>query len=58
MVELLAEFFGVIGLDITAPATMSELIPYVLNVFIGVYIIKFILEMFRYWSTKVIGGRF
>lgn len=48
MAEIVATFFNVIGVDMVAPATMSELIPYLLTVFIGLVLV---IEVF-----KVIGG--
>lgn len=48
MAEIVAEFFQVIGVAEIAPATMAELIPYVLTVFIGLVLV---LAVFR-----VIGG--
>lgn len=36
MAEIIAEFFGIIGMDMTPPETLAELIPYVLTVLIGV----------------------
>lgn len=36
MAEVVAEFFGVIGVDAVPPETLAELIPYLLTVLIGV----------------------
>lgn len=48
MAEIVAEFFGVIGVDIVAPATLSEFLPWFLTVFIGILLV---VTVFR-----VIGG--
>lgn len=40
MVEIVAEFFGVIGVDAVPPETLAELIPYLLTVFIGVVLVS------------------
>lgn len=48
MALIVAEFFGIIGVDIVPPQTMAELIPYLLTVFIGLVLV---LSVF-----KVIGG--
>lgn len=48
MAVLVAEFFGIIGVDMTPPQTMAELIPYMLTVFVGLVLV---LSVF-----KVIGG--
>lgn len=36
MAVIVAEFFGVSGLDILPPQTFAELIPYLLQVFVAV----------------------
>lgn len=46
MVQLVAEFFGIIGVDMTAPATFSELIPYLLTVFIGLLLVVTVFRIF------------
>lgn len=40
MAEIIAEFFGVIGVDAVPPETLAELIPYLLTVFIGVALVS------------------
>ena len=40
MAELIAEFFGIIGVDATPPATLAELIPYLLTVAVGVALVS------------------
>ena len=47
MVEAIAQFFGIIGLDITPPATMGELIPYLLTVAVGIGLLLAIFRLFR-----------
>lgn len=39
MAPVVAEFFSVIGVDMVPPSNMSELIPYLLVVFIGVVLV-------------------
>ena len=46
MVALVAEFFGVIGADLVPPATFSELIPYLLTVFIGLILVVTVFRIF------------
>ena len=48
MVQIVAEFFGIIGVDMVPPSTFSELIPYLLTVFVGMILV---LSVF-----KIIGG--
>ena len=40
MALVIAEFFEVIGVDVTPPATMAELIPYLLTVLLGVFLVS------------------
>lgn len=40
MALIVAEFFGVIGVDQVPPQTMAELIPYLLTVVIGVALVS------------------
>jgi hypothetical protein len=47
MVETLAQFFGIIGLDTTPPETMAELIPYLLTIGVGVGLVLAIFKLFR-----------
>ena len=47
MIQQLAEFFGIIGLDLTPPETFSELIPYLLQVFLAFALVSAIFGMFR-----------
>lgn len=57
MTDILAELFGIVGLDMTPPATMSELIPYFLTVLVGFAIISGMFRFFRSLSSSIIGGR-
>ena len=40
MALVIAEFFEVIGVDTAAPTTMAELIPYLLTVLLGVFLVS------------------
>lgn len=40
MAELVAQFFSIVGLDMTAPQTLAELIPYLLTVVVGVALVS------------------
>lgn len=40
MAAVVAEFFGIIGVDVTPPTNMAELIPYLLTVFVGVFLVS------------------
>ena len=39
MAEIIAEFFGIIGVDMVPPTNLAELIPYLLTVFVGVALV-------------------
>ena len=39
MALIVAEFFGIIGADVTPPTNMAELIPYLLTVVVGVCLV-------------------
>lgn len=40
MVELVAQFFFIIGVDMVPPETLAELIPYLLQVVVGVALVS------------------
>ena len=40
MATLVAEFFGIIGVDMIPPSNLAELIPYLLTVVVGVALIS------------------
>ncbi len=44
MAEIVAEFFNIIGVDAVPPQTLAELIPYLLTVFVGVFLVS---QVFR-----------
>lgn len=48
MVALVAEFFGIIGVDMVPPQNFAELIPYLLQIGVGLVLV---LAVF-----KVVGG--
>lgn len=39
MAVVVAQFFGIIGLDSTPPSNMAELIPYLLTVAVGMFLV-------------------
>lgn len=39
MVQIVAEFFGICGLDVTPPDTLAALIPYLLTVLVGIILV-------------------
>ena len=39
MAAVVAQFFGVIGLDIAPPTNMAELIPYLITLTVGMFLV-------------------
>ena len=46
MALIVAEFFGIIGVDIVPPTNMVELIPYLLQIFVGVFLVSAMFRVF------------
>ena len=40
MAALVAEFFGIVGVDMAPPSNLAELIPYLLTVVVGVALVS------------------
>lgn len=40
MAVIVAEFFGIIGVDVVPPTNMAELIPYLLSVVVGIALVS------------------
>lgn len=40
MAVIVSEFFGIIGVDVTPPTNMAELIPYLLTILVGVFLVS------------------
>ena len=40
MASVITEFFNLTGINVLPPATMAELIPYLVNLFIGVVLVS------------------
>ena len=57
MAEIIAEFFGVIGVDIIPPENLAELIPYLLTVFIGVALVSTVFRVIGRLAEAVIDFR-
>lgn len=52
MAAVVAEFFQVIGVDMTPPTNMVELIPYLLTIVVGVFLVA---QVFRVISAIAYG---
>lgn len=54
MASTIAEFFAIIGVDITPPSTLGELIPYLLTVFVGVCLVQMVFHVIEGITCTVI----
>lgn len=45
MALLIAEFFQITGIDVTPPTNMAELIPYLLTVLVGVWLVSAVFRL-------------
>lgn len=45
MAVVVAEFFNIIGVDVVPPDTISELIPYLLTVIVGVILVAMVFKI-------------
>lgn len=57
MVEIVAEFFGVIGVDMLPPDNLAELIPYLLTVLIGVVLVSTVFRVIGRLAEAVLDIR-
>lgn len=45
MAALVAQFFQIIGVDATPPTNMAELIPYLLTVLVGMFLVAMVYRL-------------
>lgn len=57
MAEIIAEFFGVIGVGAVPPDNLAELIPYLLTVLIGVVLVSTVFRVIGRLAEAVIDFR-
>lgn len=57
MVDILSNLFNVIGLDLTFPATLPELIPYFIRILFAVALVGGIFGWVKSLSTSITGRR-
>lgn len=57
MAEIVAEFFGIIGVDAVPPETLAELIPYLLTVLIGVALVSTVFRVIGRLAEMVLDFR-
>lgn len=56
MFWVVAEFFGVWGVDMTPPATFSELMPWFFQVMLGIILIFIVFKFFLAVPTMLFGS--
>ena len=52
MIQVVLEFFGIVGVDVVPPTNLAELIPYLISVFVGLILV---LAAFRVFSAILDG---
>lgn len=57
MAQIVAEFFGVIGVDTLPPDNLAELIPYLLTVLIGVVLVSTVFRVIGRLAEAVLDIR-
>lgn len=57
MAAIVAEFFQVIGVDAVPPATMAELIPYLLTVAVGMFLVAMVYKVIASIGRALVGMR-
>ena len=57
MAEIVAEFFGIIGVDVVPPETLAELIPYLLTVLVGVVLVSTVFRVLGRLAEAVLDIR-
>ena len=57
MALVIAEFFGVIGVDQTSPETMSDLIVWLVLIYIGVELVSMVFRVIGKLFEKILDWR-
>jgi hypothetical protein len=57
MAAVVAEFFQVIGVDMTPPTNMVELIPYLLTVVVGVFLVAQVFRVISAIAYSLVNAR-
>ena len=57
MAAIVAEFFGIIGVDVTPPSNMAELIPYLLTAFIGIVLVVCTFRLIGAVASAIVNWR-
>ncbi len=57
MAAIVAEFFQIIGIDMIPPTNMAELIPYLLTVFVGVWLVSMVFGIIKDIASGLLNWR-
>lgn len=57
MAEIVAEFFLIIGVDQIPPTNIAELIPYLLTVFVGVFLVTAVFSIIKEIAIALLDWR-
>lgn len=57
MAEIVAEFFSIIGVDQIPPTNIAELIPYLLTVFVGVFLVSAVFSIIKEIAVSLFDWR-
>lgn len=57
MASIVADFFGIIGVDMIPPETMGELIPYLLTVAVGVVLVSGVFGVIGHLAALLMDSR-
>lgn len=57
MAAVVAEFFQVIGVDMTPPTNMVELIPYLLTIVVGVFLVAQVFRVISAIAYSLVNAR-
>lgn len=57
MAQIVAQFIGIIGPNMAPPTNIQELIPYLLTVLVGVFLVSAVFKVIASIATELFGMR-
>lgn len=57
MAQIVAQFLGLIGPDVSPPSNMQELIPYILVLLVGVFLVSAVFKVITVIAAELITMR-
>jgi hypothetical protein len=57
MAQIIAQFFLIIGVDMTPPTNMEELIPYIFTVVIGIFLVSAVFRVIAAIASELFSMR-